>query len=773
MSTSLQLVSRHNTRAMRLGSASGQRRLRLLSAAIACTLVVAGSLSPACGPDVVPDDGVNTSAAGESLDGHQRMRDELQRIAEWVMHDNRFLGDSELIDLQAELKQRGDADPARNRFRLHSQVSAHQLRLGRTDEALASLDAAARALQDMDIDERGRQEAALHFYRGLAWLRYAENVNCVACQNAESCLVPLQGAGLHEDRIGSTHAVEAFTAFLEHAHRDDDLVLTARWLLNIAAMTLGDWPDEVPLPHRIAPKNFLAGADFTRFPNVSADVGLDTLNLSGGVVLDDLDGDGFIDVLTSTWDYLGEMHLMHNNGDGTFTERTAEAGLTGFYGGLNMVHADVDSDGDPDVLVLRGAWFDDLGMHPNSLLLNDGNGSFTDVTFASGLGDKAYPTQGAAFADYDADGDLDLYLANEDTPRSYFPSQLFRNEGHGRFADVAGESGVANNRYGKAAAWGDIEGDGDPDLFVSNLFSANRLYRNDGEALFTDIAADAGTERPEMSFGAWFWDYDNDGDLDIYSAAYVEDMSQVAASWLELPHEHESGRLLRNDGAGRYEDVTSAAGLGRLVTTMGSNVGDLDNDGWLDFYLGTGFPSYTAVIPNVMYRNVRGERFEDVTAAGGFGHLQKGHGVAFADIDNDGDQDVFEQMGGAYTGDAFRDALYRNPGHGHHWLAVDLVGTISNRDGFGARVSAEIIDAGTRRSVHRQLPTTGSFGSNPLHLHLGLGAAERIERLVVRWPVSDTIQVFEAVAVDRTVQITEGDDVLRDLPRRTFQLGEG
>jgi hypothetical protein len=738
------------------------------SVAMVCVLALAGSLSIGCNPT---SDDASPSSHAEALQGHQRMLDELQRIAEWVMHDNRFLGDSELIDLQHELEQRGDSLEAKRRFRLHSQVSAHQLRLGRTDAALASLDAAAAALAAISVDERGRLEAALHFYRGMAWLRYAENSNCLECRNARSCLVPFRDGGLHEDPVGSTRAGEALTAFLDHADRDKTLDLTARWLLNIAAMTLGDWPDQVPLPHLIPPENFLAGPEFTRFHNVAADAGLDTLSLSGGIVLDDLDGDGLIDVLTSTWDYLGEMQLFRNNGDGSFTERTAEAGLTGFYGGLNMVHADVDSDGDPDVLVLRGAWFDDLGQHPNSLLLNDGSGTFTDVTFASGLGDKAYPTQGAAFADYDADGDLDLYIANEDTTHSYFPSQLFRNEGGVQFVDVASTSGVANNRYGKAAAWGDIEGDGDPDLFVSNLFSANRLYLNNGDGGFTDVASEAGTERPEMSFGAWFWDYDNDGDLDIYCAAYVEDMTQVAASWLELPHEHESGRLLRNDGQGRFDDLTSEAGLDRLVTTMGTNIGDLDNDGWLDFYLGTGFPSYTAVIPNVMYRNVRGERFEDITASGGFGHLQKGHGVAFADIDNDGDQDVFEQMGGAYTGDAFRDALYRNPGHGRHWLNVDLVGTSSNRDGFGARVSAEIIDDGTRRTVHRQLTTTGSFGSNPLHLHLGLGSAERVERLIVHWPVSDTTQVFEAVAVDRSVQVTEGDDALRVLPRQAFQLG--
>jgi len=733
-------------------------------------MLVSCLLCLGCEPDLDSAQPGIPTAVDALSEGHERMRDELRRIAEWVMHDNRFLGDGELLKLQAELARRDDTADPRRTFRLHAQISADQLRLGRTDEALASLDAAGKVLEAVGPDDRGRLAALLHFYNGLAWLRYAENANCVACRTGESCLAPLQGDGIHKDSLGSTHSLEAFSAFLNHPQRDETRVLTARWLLNIAAMTLGQWPDDVPEEQRIEPQHFLPGAEFSRFTHVSSATGLDTLNLSGGAVLEDLDGDGLTDVLTSTWDYQGEMHLFANNGDGSFTERAADAGLSGFFGGLNMLHADVDNDDDPDIVVLRGAWFDDLGMHPNSLLLNDGAANFSDVTFAAGLGDKAYPTQGAAFADYDSDGDLDLYIANEDTARSYFPSQLFNNDGRAHFVDVAGAAGVANNRYGKAAAWGDIEGDGDPDLFVSNLFAANRLYRNDGENTFVDIADVAHTERPEMSFGAWFWDYDNDGDLDIYCAGYVEDMEEVAASWLGLDHEHESGRLLRNDGSGSFDDVTAAVGLERLVTTMGTNLGDLDNDGWLDFYLGTGFPSYTAVIPNVMYRNVAGERFEDVTAAGGFGHLQKGHGVAFADIDNDGDQDVFEQMGGAYTGDAFRDALYRNPGHGRHWLAIDLKGVTSNRDGFGARVSAEIIDGATRRTVHRQLPTTGSFGSNPLELHFGLGAATQIEKLVVFWPASGSTQVFENVAVDRTVSVTEGDGTLRVASRPRFEL---
>jgi hypothetical protein len=194
---------------------------------------------------------------------------------------------------------------------------------------------------------------------------------------------------------------------------------------------------------------------------------------------------------------------------------------------------------------------------------------------------------------------------------------------------------------------------------------------------------------------------------------------------------------------------------------MGANFGDLDNDGWLDFYLGTGYPSYDGLIPNVMYRNRGGTGFSDVTTAGGFGHLQKGHGVAFADFDHDGDQDVFEQMGGAYPGDAFANVLYENPGFGNHWIAVKLVGVRSNRSGIGARIRVGIVDQGRPRSIYRWVDSGGSFGGNPLRQHFGLGQVEKIEAIDIYWPTTGVSQTFRDVAVDQLVEITEGEDALR------------
>ena len=217
--------------------------------------------------------------------------------------------------------------------------------------------------------------------------------------------------------------------------------------------------------------------------------------------------------------------------------------------------------------------------------------------------------------------------------------------------------------------------------------------------------------------------------------------------------------------------MTTEAGLDRVLVCMGSNFGDLDNDGFLDMYLGTGRPEYRYVVPNVLFKNVDGRRFEDVTTSSGTGHLQKGHGIAFADWDRDGDQDIFLQSGGASPGDRAHNSLFQNPGHGNHWLTVRLIGKKTNRAAIGARVRVNLSrPGGGVDSRHREITSGSSYGGNPFALTIGLGAARSVIALEIQWPTTHTRQIFRDVPIDRAIEITEGRDAFRLLDTRTIPL---
>ncbi len=690
--------------------------------------------------------------------GHAQMLLLLRQIAERAGEEHPWIGDREARELGRALADLPGDAPDERRWMILA-------RLGVSEGALGDFEAATRHLSEAHelfprIRERVPSEDQYRFLlaAGVVWMRLGEMKNCCLQNTPDSCIMPIREKGIHKDQEGSRRAIGYFT---ELAERFPDR-LEPRWLLNVAFMTVAGYPEQVPAPYRIPPRRFESEEDFPRFSNVASRIGLDLLGLAGSVVVDDFDGDGLLDAVVSSWDPRAQIRFFRNSGHGTFSERTAEAGLTGILGGANLVQADYDNDGAMDLLVLRGTWLGKAGQHPKSLLRNHGKGAFTDVTFEAGLAKVHLPTEAAAWADYDLDGDLDLYVGNEAGDGLEAPSQLFRNNGDGTFADVARDAGVENHRYSKGVSWGDFDGDRFPDLYVSNLGGENRLYRNNRDGTFTDVAPKLGVARPLSSYACWFWDFDNDGNLDLYATCYQGGVEAVAASYFgaPLPEGTELPCLYRGDGKGGFAEVAVASNLKRPVMAMGANFGDLDSDGWLDFYLGTGYPEYEALMPNVMYRNRGGRGFADVTFAGGFGHLQKGHGIAFADFDEDGGTDVFAQMGGAFRGDGASFALFESPGFENHWIKLKLVGVQSNRAALGARIRLDVAD-GKPRSVYRHVSSGGSFGANPLRQEIGVGRATVIDRLEVTWPVTGRTQTFRRVAVDQTLEITEG----RDEPR--------
>jgi hypothetical protein len=685
---------------------------------------------------------------------------------------NPYLGDSRARMLRGLAKSNA-AKTAMDRLQLHHELGNEELRLGNESEAVEHLRESRRMLATPEIRARTNRATAtsIIFDLGVAYMRMAETRNCCQRHTADSCILPIRAEGIHTDKEPAEQAARCFAEVLQNLPPDAPLHLSARWLLNIAHMTLGNYPDGVPADYLIPPQVFESEDSIPRFRNIAPQLGVDTFSLCGGAIADDFDSDGYIDLVVSSWDPAEPVRFFRNRQDGTFTEQTDAAGLRGICGGLNLVQADYDNDGDTDFLVLRGGWWSDAGKHPNSLVQNDGEGTFTDVTFRSGLGDVHYPTQTGSWADYDLDGDLDLYIGNESTEKVTAPSQLFRNEGDGTFSDVAGPAGLTNDRFSKAVVWGDYDCDRFPDLYVSNLRDENRLYRNNGDGTFTDVAGPLGVAEPQASFPAWFWDLNSDGVLDLYVSSYSAGIAEIAASCLGQPFHTELARLYLGDGEGDFEEVAEAYNLSRPTSPMGSNFGDLDGDGYLDFYLGTGDPLYRNLMPNVMYRNQEGKRFADVTTAGGFGHLQKGHAVVFADFDRDGDQDVFEQMGGALPGDRYKDVLYENPGFANHWLAIELSGITSDRSAIGARIVVQVVESGERRDIYKHVNSGGTFGGNPLEQILGLGRAEEIAALEIFWPTTGRTQRFENVPLDTRVRIREGDPRLEVTSPRKLTLG--
>ena len=695
----------------------------------------------------------------------------LGEIRDRAPQDNVYQCDAKVARLEQELAALPKNAPARQRFGVLYELGDLAVLLGAERAGIAVLEQADEVEKTVKGGIRPEVEEELILRLGAAWLRVGETENCCAADAPGSCTLPLSGPALHSKPEGSRRAIAYFDRLLTRAGAGEFARRQAMWLRNIAAMTLGEWPDGVPEDRRVPPAYFAPGEDFPHFPNVAAAAGIDVFGNAGGVVAEDFDNDGDIDLLVSNFDPAGQLRYLRNLGDGTFAERTEEAGLTGLLGGLNMVQADYDGDGFVDVLVLRGAWLGRAGRHPKSLLHNEGDGTWTDRTFEAGLAGADFPSQTAAWADFDNDGDLDLYIGNETAQGLEAPCQLFVNDGNGSFAERAADLGVANGGFTKGVVAADFDGDRLPDIYVSNLGQDNRLYVNHGEGGFEDVAAVRGVTAPTNGFPAFAWDFDQDGNLDILALPFYVTIGDLVAAATGKPTACDVPHLYRGDGKGNFEDVAARCGVAKPCSPMGCNFGDLDNDGFPDVYLGTGTPTTRAIMPNLLWHNRGGRDFADVTLPSGTGHLQKGHGVAFADFDDDGDLDVFEVMGGAYRGDKFRSVLYASPGFGNHWLAVTCVGAKSNRSAIGARIRADIVDGDTRRSVWRWVGSGGSFGASPLRQHLGLGKATKVETLEVFWPTTNTTQTFRNISVDQLVTVTEGDEKLATRAPKPKKLG--
>ena len=494
--------------------------------------------------------------------------------------------------------------------------------------------------------------------------------------------------------------------------------------------------------------------------------------VTAGLATIDYDGDGRIDIYFvngaplkgATFATVPRNALWRNLGDWKFDDVTDQAGVGDPGFGLGVAAADYDNDGDQDLYVNN--------YGPNVLYRNEGDGTFTDVTESAGVACGNKLGAGAAFVDVDADGRLDLYVANyvdftydnhvtHSTqgfmeyagPRDYrpVPSVLYRNNGDGTFTDVSLESGIGSHAgAGMGMVACDFDRDGDSDVFVLNDVDANFLMVNDGKGHFEEAGLLSGTAYnmygDELgSMGVDCADYDNDGWLDFFMTSYQG----------ELPV------LYRNLGNGTFADVTLASGAGEGAypyVNWGIGMVDFDNDGFRDLFIANGhlqdeidqYDTSTAYeAPNLLLRNVGNSKFENISdrCGDGLSPVRSSRGAAFDDLDNDGDVDA------VVLNSRQKPTIIRNdsPG-GNHWLQIRLGGTTCNRDGVGSQVT---VVAGSLRlvdEVHSGRGYQGHFGTR---LQFGLGDRDQIDRVEVRW-LGGEAEVFECHDVDRLITLTEG-----------------
>ena len=475
-------------------------------------------------------------------------------------------------------------------------------------------------------------------------------------------------------------------------------------------------------------------------------------------------------------------HLFHNNRDGTFTDVTTAAGLRSSGWGQGVCVGDYDNDGLDDLFVTYYG-------RPNILYRNNGDGTFTDVSARAGLATSGHNwSTGCAFLDYDRDGKLDLFvagyvdfdLASTPLPGSnpeclwkgvpvfcgprglpFARQHLFRNRGNGAFTDVSAATGIgrANDCYGLGVLTGDFENHGWPDIYVACDSSRSLLFRNNGGGTFTERGVEAGVAYNEdgveqAGMGVSAADYDGDGFLDILKTNFDDDVPD----------------LYHNEGDGTFTFRTFDAKLGSNLRYLGWGGGffDYDNDGWPDIFIADGHvypeleshnhPESPYRQRNLLYHNTGHAVFEDVTSIAGPGlELRRsGRGVAFGDFDNDGDLDI------VINNQNDPPTLLRNDGgNRNHWVSIRTIGAISNRDGIGARV---VLRAAGRRQI-AEVRSGGSYLSqSDLRVHFGLGSATKIDQLEVYWP-SGKIDRLQNLPADRFLAIQEGKGLLAASPR--------
>jgi tetratricopeptide (TPR) repeat protein len=521
----------------------------------------------------------------------------------------------------------------------------------------------------------------------------------------------------------------------------------ARSWLWLSARSLGGYPEYVPTEFRF---EIQTGNHPTKlhYDDVAAKIGLDKTSAGRGSAIFDYNNDGYMDVMIAAAH--GGANLYRNNGDGTFTDVSIESGIDQCVNGFAITVGDYDNDGYPDLYVTRLGFYGGQG----TLYHNNGDGTFTDVTEKAGVSSWG-PAFTACWIDYDNDGFLDLFIANNlgGIFDRHVNNRLFHNNGDGTFTEVTDEAGLSALAPTIGSCWGDYNNDGYPDLFISSGLGRAQLFRNNGDGTFTEVSIEAGLGEYIVGSTCFFCDYDNDGWLDIVQFAWSdhEDVVHTMKTG-QAPHDGQPLRIYHNNRNGTFTMKNRELGIVECWGTMSGNCADLNNDGHLDLMLGNGSPRMDRVEPLVVLEN-DGHTFRNVTFSSGMPFEGKSHGTNAGDLFGDGRMSIIVAAGGAYPGDLLTTSVYYPNQLLGNYLNVRLAGTKSNRSAIGARIT---IHAGGGVQM-REVQGGTNFGCLPFEQHFGLGTLESVEAIEIRWP-SGLKQRFENLPINDTIRIVEGQD---------------
>ena len=558
----------------------------------------------------------------------------------------------------------------------------------------------------------------------------------------------IQSTAWHEAAVASY-----YSGAYETAIRQDSAALDAnpdnapaRYWGWLAAQRLGGYPEWVPAANRMEMKTGW-GHTALQYEEISQRVGLDKTSGGRGIAIFDYNNDGLLDVAVACAH--GGLSLYRNNGDGTFTDVSGESGVYWGTNGFGISAGDYLNSGYPALCVVRMGFFG--GMV--ELWRNNGDGTFTDVSVESGVSCWS-PSFTCSWCDYDRDGSLDLFICSNSGGifDRRIPHRLFHNNGDGTFTEVAAQAGIASRWPAIGHSWGDYNNDGYPDLFISNTIGEPQLFRNNGDGTFTDITAQSGLNVPVLAFNAQFVDIDDDGWLDIvqYTWGPHEDTVYSMRFGDTAPNGHPT-RVFRNNRDGTFTLISRELGLTECWGSMSGNTADLNNDGQQEIGLGNGGPLVDRIEPVVIYERSGGQ-FQNVTYSAGLPPVGKGHGLNFADLFNDGRLIMLCAVGGAFPGDLSTMSVFAPKRRTGNYLGVWLTGTKSNRGAIGARLK---LTAGGR-SQYRVVNNGSNFGCLPPQQHFGLGELTSVEELEVWWP-SGLTERFEDLPVNTRVFVTEGE----------------